>query len=271
VRAERAAIVYLVQPSGSYEHDQEGTGKETQRRRSLTLLINIAVAFLLSFAGNQPGKCNDFVFKKLLEGPPRSEYRGRYVNRYHEYSVVIPKGLAAYDVPDPANHEGFGLALGNPPESYIFVRGVHNSLEYEAPEEAARRTVEYLRQDGAQVESEKISRSYLGALDSVQLVVTYTCPGSLDSYIRSSITALSVDKSFLYELEIYSPAKRYERDRPVLDQIIKSWKVISGSVHLLEPTHHNRFMALMDQFMPKWRFCRAELNRLPVRREDWDY
>ncbi len=47
--------------------------------------------------------------------------------------------------------------------------------------------------------------------------------------------------------------------------------VIHEMVHLLEPTHNNRFTNLMDQFMPKWRFCRAELNRLPVRHEDWDF
>jgi len=42
-------------------------------------------------------------------------------------------------------------------------------------------------------------------------------------------------------------------------------------VHLLEPTHNHRFIALMDQFMPKWRFYRDELNRLPVRHETWVY
>jgi predicted metal-dependent hydrolase len=42
-------------------------------------------------------------------------------------------------------------------------------------------------------------------------------------------------------------------------------------VHLLESTHNSRFLALMDQFMPHWRFCCAELNRLPVRHEDWAY
>jgi hypothetical protein len=30
-------------------------------------------------------------------------------------------------------------------------------------------------------------------------------------------------------------------------------------------------VALMDQIMPKWRFDRQELNRLPVRHENWDY
>jgi predicted metal-dependent hydrolase len=42
-------------------------------------------------------------------------------------------------------------------------------------------------------------------------------------------------------------------------------------VHLLEPTHNDRFVALMDHFMPGWQFCRETLNRLPVRHERWAY
>ena len=47
--------------------------------------------------------------------------------------------------------------------------------------------------------------------------------------------------------------------------------VVHEMAHLLEPTHNERFMALMDQFMPKWQFHRDVLNRLPVRHESWDY
>jgi type I restriction enzyme R subunit len=32
-----------------------------------------------------------------------------------------------------------------------------------------------------------------------------------------------------------------------------------------------RFIALMTQFMPNWRYYRNELNRLPVRHEYWAY
>jgi len=42
-------------------------------------------------------------------------------------------------------------------------------------------------------------------------------------------------------------------------------------VHLLEPSHNARFIALMDQFLPKWQTCRKELNRLPVRHENCGY
>lgn len=47
--------------------------------------------------------------------------------------------------------------------------------------------------------------------------------------------------------------------------------VVHELVHLLEPTHNARFVALMDRFMPKWQFRRQVLNRLPVRREKWSY
>jgi predicted metal-dependent hydrolase len=40
--------------------------------------------------------------------------------------------------------------------------------------------------------------------------------------------------------------------------------VVHELVHLLEPTHNARFIALMDRFMPKWQFHRQALNRLPV-------
>ena len=47
--------------------------------------------------------------------------------------------------------------------------------------------------------------------------------------------------------------------------------VVHEMTHLIEPTHNARFIALMDQFMPNWRYYRQKVNRLPVRHEDWVY
>lgn len=47
--------------------------------------------------------------------------------------------------------------------------------------------------------------------------------------------------------------------------------VVHELVHLLEPTHNARFIALMDRYMPKWQSHRQALNRLPVRQETWIY
>ena len=47
--------------------------------------------------------------------------------------------------------------------------------------------------------------------------------------------------------------------------------IVHEMVHLLERHHNDRFVALMDQFMPKWRTHRDELNALPLRHESWGY
>lgn len=47
--------------------------------------------------------------------------------------------------------------------------------------------------------------------------------------------------------------------------------VVHEMVHLLEASHNSRFIALMDHHMPKWRYFKEELNRLPVRHEHWKY
>ncbi|MSQ07657.1 MAG: M48 family peptidase, partial [Dehalococcoidia bacterium] len=47
--------------------------------------------------------------------------------------------------------------------------------------------------------------------------------------------------------------------------------IVHELVHLLEPTHNERFVSLMDRFMPRWQFYRDQLNRLPVTHEGWVY
>jgi len=47
--------------------------------------------------------------------------------------------------------------------------------------------------------------------------------------------------------------------------------VVHELVHLLERNHNDKFIRYMNEFMPKWRFHRDELNRLPFRHTDWKY
>lgn len=47
--------------------------------------------------------------------------------------------------------------------------------------------------------------------------------------------------------------------------------VVHEMVHLLERKHNDRFIGLMDQFLPQWRLIRAELNREPLGHEAWGY
>lgn len=45
--------------------------------------------------------------------------------------------------------------------------------------------------------------------------------------------------------------------------------VVHEMLHLIEPTHSEQFVALLDKNYPTWREARAELNELPLGAESW--
>jgi predicted metal-dependent hydrolase len=45
--------------------------------------------------------------------------------------------------------------------------------------------------------------------------------------------------------------------------------VVHEMLHLLEPTHSERFVTLLHRHYPTWREARAELNELPLAAEHW--
>lgn len=49
-----------------------------------------------------------------------------------------------------------------------------------------------------------------------------------------------------------------KKPRDLLEYVI-----VHEMTHLIEPTHSERFITLLDQHYPAWREARAELNELP--------
>lgn len=47
--------------------------------------------------------------------------------------------------------------------------------------------------------------------------------------------------------------------------------IVHELAHLRERNHNDRFVAIMDGCLPKWRILRDELNRAPLVHEDWGY
>jgi predicted metal-dependent hydrolase len=45
--------------------------------------------------------------------------------------------------------------------------------------------------------------------------------------------------------------------------------IVHEMVHLLEPTHNERFISILGEHFPTWREARAELNELPLAAEIW--
>lgn len=54
-------------------------------------------------------------------------------------------------------------------------------------------------------------------------------------------------------------------------EICLEYIIVHEMVHFLERNHTQRFIDLMDKFMPKWRSHREELNSSALKHEDWEY
>jgi len=47
--------------------------------------------------------------------------------------------------------------------------------------------------------------------------------------------------------------------------------VVHEMVHLLERKHNEIFISYMGKFLPRWKFYKEELNKSPLRHENWSY
>ena len=45
--------------------------------------------------------------------------------------------------------------------------------------------------------------------------------------------------------------------------------IVHEMAHLLEPTHNDQFIAILEEHYPSWREARAELNELPLSSANW--
>lgn len=59
-------------------------------------------------------------------------------------------------------------------------------------------------------------------------------------------------------------AELVKKSKDLLEYVI-----VHEMVHLLQPTHSDRFIAILQQHYPTWREARSELNELPLTAEVW--
>jgi hypothetical protein len=52
-------------------------------------------------------------------------------------------------------------------------------------------------------------------------------------------------------------------------QDLLEYVIVHEMIHLLEPNHSDRFVAILDQQYPHWREARLELNELPLSATSW--
>ena len=167
-----------------------------------------------------------------------AEFVGRYENYVYGYSVEIPAGMVGLGAPPPAPQHGFGIDLDDPrstawirgtefPKSYIYVDGSYNSMEYERLEDAVNSHLSFLREKGREVYEQVPRESRLGELPAVRVITQYEQDGV--DMVSDKIIAFRAGEdgevSVVYTLGLSTPDAKYERDRPVLEEMRASWRL----------------------------------------------
>ena len=101
-----------------------------------------------------------------------------------------------------------------------------------------------------------------------------TVPGLVAKW--EALLGVKVDKVFYRRMKTkWGSCNHYARHIRINTELAKKppecleYVVMHEMTHLLEPSHNSRFISLIDQFMPKWKFYKNELNRSPLGHEEW--
>jgi len=109
--------------------------------------------------------------------------------------------------------------------------------------------------------------------DAVAIEVADACPGSPKFFLPETVVGFYVRRMKTRWGSCNSQARtiRLNTDLTKKPRECLEYIVVHAMIHILEPTHNERFQALMNRFMADWEHRRRVLNRLPVRHENWGY
>ncbi len=157
----------------------------------------------------------------------------RYYNYNYGFSVDLPDGTAGSKPPPPAPQHGFGVDLDNPnstawtggdwPRSYLYADGSYNSFEWERLDDAVDNQLGFLREKGSNLSVVSRTKTRLAGLRAVRAVVRYEKNG--EPMVSDEIVALRKEngEEVVYTIALDTPLSNYERDRPVLEGMQKTW------------------------------------------------
>jgi hypothetical protein len=184
-----------------------------------------AFSILIVFAMLSTGvACGDFPHPGF-DDPEMARFTGLTYNPNYGFSVVIPKGLVGHNAAPPAPYHGFGIVLSWEPRSYLYVDGSYNSLDLESLEKVATQNLEWLKEESKKIISVKHSKAKLGSLQAKRYIAIHTCPKASDNFIDDYTFAFSKGKGIIYTVALLTTADRYKKDKRILEEILKTWKL----------------------------------------------
>lgn len=159
---------------------------------------------------------------------------GTYRNAYYGFQLRIPSGLRGCPN-SPIGMTDHGVLIPISPSAGRVVEAYagYNSALSADLEEAAAAHIESLRATRAEPASPAVVRrapGRLGSLEAVRIVIVYKDKITGTDRVKDTTLALrSVNKSVEapsheYQVSLRTDQKNYERDRPVLENVLRTWR-----------------------------------------------
>jgi hypothetical protein len=155
-------------------------------------------------------------------------YRGRYLNHNFGYTATIPSMLEGLSEVPGALESGIQLKLSPDRERNIWIGAGYNTARYSL-RFATEFRLEWLRGEGAVVQSVKRQPVQLGRLRGERVTVRYKSPASSDIKVQDFVIVLRPQRdeyAILYQIEMQTSAADYATDVKTFDQIAQSWRYL---------------------------------------------
>ncbi|HXI91061.1 MAG TPA: hypothetical protein VNO24_13680 [Blastocatellia bacterium] len=181
--------------------------------------IALLVAFCLFTVDDH---CGDFPEKRFDESE-NTKWTNRYVNFVYRYSVKIPKGLSGYSDLPPSPQHGVGIVLSWEPRAYIYFDGSYNSSGARNTRELEQEHLKWLAEESSQITGILHHKSRLGLVSARRYVARHTCRKLQGTFIEDE--TIMLHKGIVYTASLLTSPDRYSRDKAVLDQMMRSWRL----------------------------------------------
>jgi len=156
-------------------------------------------------------------------------YRNQYSNYMYAYSVELPQGLVGYSDPDPQPKHGIGITLSKQPKSYLWVDGSYNAAFLESLDAAINQHLEWLAEDGTDIEVLRREKTNLQELPAMRLVARYKSLATGEIRVQDLAVAFRPheedERGIKYTIGLIAPESRYNEDAAVLERIVTKWRV----------------------------------------------
>jgi hypothetical protein len=168
----------------------------------------------------------------LLKAQHKQAYvtvRGRYSNYDYAYSVFVPKGMVGLRSPAPNPNHGFVIRLRGEAKAELSVDASYNAAEWDSFDEALNADLDrFKRETGSEVSILTRRFVVLGGLKAIHFALHSEISVANEPMIRDVILAFRNDPGgvgIVYEIALTTPARRYERDRQLVTQLQKSFRL----------------------------------------------